>query len=284
MSRFVWQIRDRRLEFDRPLVMGILNVTPDSFSDGGRHFTLDAAVQHGLQLIEEGADILDVGGESTRPGAEPVPLDEELRRVVPVIQALAAQINVPISVDTSKPEVARQSLGAGAHIVNDVTALREPAMIQLIGETQAGAVLMHMQGTPATMQIAPHYDDVVAEVERFFEHRLAELTSAGIAAEQLVIDPGIGFGKTFEHTLAQLRALPDLQRLGRPVCLGVSRKGFIGQITRRPRQERVAGSLAVLCHGLAQGAVQIARVHDVAATVDAMRILAALGNVKVHHH
>jgi len=256
--------------------MGILNVTPDSFSDGGQHFSLDAAVQHGLGMVRDGADIIDVGGESTRPGSLPVGLDEELRRVVPVVAALAAQTSVPISVDTSKPEVARESLRAGAAIINDVTALQNAEMVAVTREYHAGVILMHMQGTPQTMQVAPRYDDVVREVGEFFDKRLAALFKAGISADQLAIDPGIGFGKMFEHTLAQLRSLRELQRFGRPVCLGVSRKGFIGQITGRPRQERVAGSLAVLCHGLAAGSVQIARVHDVAPTVDAIKVFEAL--------
>src|SRR5262245_28078579 len=186
MSTFRWQIRDRLLEIRRPLVMGIVNVTPDSFSDGGKFFSPDAAIAHGLQLIEEGADLLDIGGESTRPGSQPVSLDEELQRVVPVVRALARQSSVPISVDTSKAEVARQSLEAGAHIINDVTALQgDPAMPEVVRDSGAGAILMHMQGTPTTMQIAPHYDDVVTEVYEFLERRLRELQQTGIAFDQM---------------------------------------------------------------------------------------------------
>lgn len=276
MARFVWQFCGRTIEIKRPLVMGILNVTPDSFSDGGQYFSRAAAIEHGLFLVHEGADILDIGGESTRPGAAAVSVAEELDRVVPVVRALADQTNVPISVDTSKAEVARQSLAAGAMIVNDVTALADAKIVDCVRAADAGVILMHMQGTPATMQIAPTYQNVVHEVAQFFEQRLVALTQAGLRIEQIAIDPGIGFGKTFEHTQAQLQSLTELQRFGRPVCLGVSRKGFIGQITGRARHERVAGSLAVLCHALAHDSVQIARVHDVGPTVDAIKIFQAL--------
>jgi dihydropteroate synthase len=257
--------------------MGVVNVTPDSFSDGGRFLDPHAAIDHALDLVENGADLLDVGGESTRPGSQPVPLDEELRRVVPVVEALARQTGAAISVDTSKAEVARQALAAGASIVNDVTALRgDPEMPQIVRTTGAGAILMHMQGTPATMQLAPHYDDVLADLDRFFEDRLHELTAGGIAAEQLTLDPGIGFGKTDAHNLTILAGLGRLTRFGRPVCLGVSRKGFLGRLTGRSATQRADASLAAACHGLSRGWVQIVRTHDVAGTRDAVRVLEAI--------
>jgi dihydropteroate synthase len=277
MKTHHWQCREAVLKIgNRPLIMGIVNVTPDSFSDGGQHASTSLAVDHALRLIEEGADILDIGGESSRPGAASVSLDEELRRVVPVIEQLAKQTSIPISVDTVKPEVARQSLKAGARIINDITALQDPDMVAVAREFGAGLVLMHMQGTPQTMQKDPVYSDVVADVCAFMEQRIQELSAQGIALETIAIDPGIGFGKTHEHTLEQLRRLGEYQRFGRPVCLGVSRKGFIGIITDRQRHERVVGSVAVACYAMAQGAAQILRVHDVAAHRDAVRVFETL--------
>jgi len=274
-----WQLRDHTLTFGcRPLVMGIVNVTPDSFSDGGRCSSPDLAIAHGLELVRQGADLLDVGGESTRPGSQPVPVAEELARVVPVVAALAAQVSVPISVDTSKAEVARQALAAGARIVNDVTALRgDPAMTGVVRAARAGVVLMHMQGTPATMQHAPHYEDVCADLRKFFEERLHHLAASAIAPGQAVLDPGIGFGKTSTHNLEILARLAEFQSLGRPVCLGVSRKGFVGSILQaRPVDQRLAGSLAAACWAICQGAVQILRVHDVQETCDAVRVIDAI--------
>lgn len=277
MTEYRWVIRDRTLTIRRPLVMGIVNTTPDSFSDGGRYLDPGAAVAHGLTLVAEGADILDVGGESTRPGAQPVPADEELRRVLPVARELARQTAVPVSVDTSKASVARACLDAGAHIVNDVTALTgDPAMPAAVRESGAGAVLMHMRGTPLTMQLDPRYGDVVGEIDAYLEARLSALAAFGIAAERLAVDPGVGFGKTFDHTLATLTGLGRFCRHGRPVCLGVSRKGFIGQILGRGRGERLAGGLAVACLAVARGAAQILRVHDVAATRDAVTMMSLL--------
>lgn len=275
-----WPLPDRVLTIGRrPLVMGIVNVTPDSFSDGGQHAATAAAIAHGLALVENGADILDIGGESTRPGSQPVPLEDELRRVVPVVAGLVGQVAVPISVDTSKAEVARQCLALGARIINDVTALRGDAdMTAIARDSQAAVVLMHMQGTPATMQTAPHYDDVVADIYRFFEERLHELTAAGIAAERVALDPGIGFGKTQEHNLAILARLEEFQRLGRPVCLGVSRKGLLSKLVGggRPVDQRLAGSLAVACWAACRGSAQMVRVHDVRETADALKVIEAL--------
>jgi dihydropteroate synthase len=262
----------------RPLVMGIVNVTPDSFSDGGRFNSCAAAVAHGLRLVEQGADLLDVGGESTRPGAQPVPLEEELRRVLPVIQELRARTVVPLSVDTSKAAVARACLQAGGHVVNDVTALRgDPDMAAVVRESGAGLILMHMQGTPATMQQAPHYDDVTAEVAGFLQERLQAAAILGIATARVVLDPGIGFGKTDAHNLQLMARLAELQALGRPVCLGVSRKGFFGRLLQgRPSGGRLAASLAAACHAVTRRAAQVVRVHDVEETRDAVTVLAAL--------
>jgi dihydropteroate synthase len=277
MNPLHWQLRDRTLVFDRrPLVMGIVNVTPDSFSDGGQFLDPARAVDHALRLVAEGADVLDVGGESTRPGADPVPVDEELRRVVPVVAELAKRVAVPISVDTMKAEVARRCLEAGAVIVNDVAGLRDPEMIRAAAEHRAGVVVMHMRGIPQTMQQDPRYLDVVREVGEFFEERLRVLGQSGIAPGSVCLDPGIGFGKTLDHTLDLLANLGAFARLGRPVCLGVSRKGFIGQLCGRQRHERVAGSLAVACIAAARGQAQVLRVHDVTPTRDAAVLLEAI--------
>jgi dihydropteroate synthase len=258
--------------------MGIVNVTPDSFSDGGKYSDPDAAVAKGLELVRQGADILDIGGESTRPGALPVPVEEELHRVMPVIQALARQTAVPLSVDTSKAEVARASLAAGAHVINDVTALNgDPEMAKVIRESKAGVILMHMQGTPATMQHDPHYEDPVREIARFFSERLRFVESAGIAAERVALDPGISFGKTSEHNLEILARFHEFQELGRPVCLGVSRKGFVGRLlNNRSVDRRLPGSLAAICYAMTRHAVQIVRVHDVEETRDAVNVIAAI--------
>lgn len=274
-SPLVWQVRDRTMTITRPLVMGIVNVTPDSFSDGGRFLNPTAAIEQALRLVDEGADLLDVGGESTRPGAEPVVLDDEVRRVIPVISGLAGRVTVPISVDTMKAEVARQALAAGAAIVNDVTALTgDPAMVEVVRDACAGVILMHMQGMPQTMQIAPSYPEgVLPAVDRFFASRLQELPGLGIPPERTALDPGIGFGKTAEHNRALMRELKQFARFGRPVCLGVSRKGFMGKLLNRPVGERLAGSLAVAAHAVNHGAAHILRVHDVAATRDVVTVL-----------
>jgi dihydropteroate synthase len=279
-----WQLGDRTLTIDRrPLVMGIVNVTPDSFSDGGSFLDPASALAHGQELVEHGADLVDVGGESTRPGAEPVSFSEELARVLPVVEGLAGRIAVPISVDTSKAEVARRCLQAGAEVINDVTALGGDAeMLEVVRAFGAGVVLMHMQGTPRTMQKGPQYEDVIAEVLAFLEERIAAVTSAGILRKRIALDPGIGFGKTGQHNLEILARLGEFQRLGRPVCLGVSRKAFIGKILERPLPERLAGSLAAILFAQARGAVQIVRVHDVRETRDAVNLFSAIEERQVH--
>lgn len=273
----VWRAGPHTWRFpSRTLVMGIVNVTPDSFADGGRYTDPVRAIEHGLELVAQGADILDVGGESTRPGATPVSAEEERRRVVPVIAGLARQCRVPISVDTMKPEVAAEALAAGACIVNDVAANRsDPAMWHWVARAGAGYVCMHMQGTPRTMQERPTYRDVVAEVGAFFEDRLQRLAEAGVAATQVILDVGIGFGKTVAHNLQLLRALASFRRLGRPLLLGVSRKSFLGAITGAPVEARLPGSLACAAWAVGQG-VAVLRVHDVAETIQAVRVMEAI--------
>ncbi len=257
-----------------PVVMGIINVTPDSFSDGGLSLDPDAAIAHGRELVAQGAQILDVGGESTRPGAQPVGAAEELRRVVPVIAGLAGA-GARLSIDTSKAQVAAAALDAGASIVNDVTALRgDPLMAALVAERGCEVCLMHMLGEPRTMQRAPAYDDVVGDVRAFLAERLRFALRAGIAEERVWLDPGIGFGKTIDHNLDLLRRLDELVALGRPLVVGTSRKSFLGTITGRPAGERVAGTLATNVLALARGA-SIFRVHDVAEACDALAVAAA---------
>ena len=274
-----WQLRERTLTFERALVMGILNVTPDSFSDGGRFASTTAAIERGLELVAQGADIVDIGGESHVPGAEPVDLREELRRVVPVVEALRKKTSVPLSIDTSKAAVAQACLAAGADIINDVTALTgDGAMLAVVRSANAGVILMHMQGTPATMQAAPHYGDVVREVGAYLLQRLQDVVGQGLALERIALDPGIGFGKTHQHNVELVARLAELQTLGRPICLGASRKGFIAKITGQPASPSPAGSVAVVCHALAHGAAQIVRVHDVAETRAAVLLFAALGH------
>jgi dihydropteroate synthase len=265
----------RVLKLDRPRVMGIVNVTPDSFSDGGRHDTVEAAVAHGLALAAQGADLLDVGGESTRPGADAVSLEDELARVVPVIERLARETALPISVDTSKPEVMRAAVAAGAGMVNDVYALRREGALEAAAALGVPVVLMHMQGEPRGMQDAPQYDDVVGDVHRFLAERLFACEMAGIAKRNLVVDPGFGFGKTLEHNLLLLRQLSRLLDLGVPVLAGLSRKRCLGDITGRGVDERVHASVAAAVLAAGEGA-RLVRVHDVAATVDALKVWAAV--------
>ena len=264
--------------FPRPaLVMGIVNVTPDSFSDGGQFLSPSSAVSHALQLIKEGADIIDIGGESTRPNAVPVGQEEELSRILPVVEELAGRVRVPLSVDTMKPEVARAALRAGASLINDVAANRQdPEMWRVVAEAKAGYVLLHMQGTPQTMQRQPDYADVVAAVKDFFAERLEQLAAAGVQSEQVVLDVGIGFGKTAEHNLQLLARLAEFQKWNRPLLLGVSRKSFIGQFAQGAEVgQRLPGSLAGACWGVQAGA-NIIRAHDVAATQQALRLTEAI--------
>jgi dihydropteroate synthase len=260
----------RLLQTRRPLLMGIVNVTPDSFHDGGRYASPEAAIAQARRLIDEGADILDIGGESTRPGAQPVAVQEELARMLPVLRALR-NAGVPLSVDTRQPQVMRAALAAGAAMINDVNALRAPGAIEAVAETDASVCLMHMQGEPRTMQQAPRYDDVVAEVTAFLRQRIDACVAAGIGRDRIVIDPGFGFGKRFEDNLALARALPELARLA-PVLVGLSRKSMIGVMTgRASTAERLAGSVAAALWAARRGAA-ILRVHDVAATRDALAV------------
>jgi len=264
-----------QLDLTRPRVMGIVNVTPDSFSDGGKYSSVDLAVEHALQLIAEGADILDIGGESTRPGAEPVSLDEELRRVVPVIEALSKVTTVPLSIDTYKPEVMRAAIEAGADIVNDICALRENGALEIVAASNAGICLMHMQGVPQTMQLNPQYEDVVAEVKQFLADRVAACLAHGIAGERITLDPGFGFGKTTAHNVALIQHLDRFSELGFPLLVGLSRKAVLGRIAGGDDQQRLHAGLAASVISVMKGA-KIVRVHDVKATVDALKVVAAV--------
>jgi dihydropteroate synthase len=269
--------RQFKFIFPRPaLIMGVVNVTPDSFSDGGKFFHTDAAVAHGLELAAQGADLLDVGGESTRPRATPVSEAEELRRVIPVVEQLAARVKIPISIDTMKPEVARAAIAAGASIVNDVAANREDdAMARVVAGAGAGYVLMHMQGTPQTMQTNPVYADVVREVGEFFSGKIQRLNDCGIAREQVILDVGIGFGKTLEHNLLLIAGLRSFTKLERPLLLGVSRKSFLGGLAGEETAGRLPAALACAALALESG-VQIIRTHDVAETAQAVRMTEAI--------
>jgi dihydropteroate synthase len=273
----LFRARQFEFQFPRPtLVMGIVNVTPDSFSDGGKFLDADAAVAHALELVAQGAEILDIGGESSRPHAEPVSEAKELRRVIPVIEQLTCKTKVALSIDTMKPAVARAALAAGASIVNDVAANRsDETMWKIVAEFQAGYVCMHAQGSPATMQQSPVYQNVVREVGKFFAERLASLIAAGVGAEQIVFDPGIGFGKTLEHNLSLLAGLRRFTNLPRPLLLGVSRKSFIGKVTGAALENRLPASLACATLAVAAG-VQIIRAHDVAETLQAVRMAEAI--------
>ena len=260
---------------DRTRVMGILNITPDSFSDGGRYFDPDAALRRGIEMVEQGADLLDVGGESTRPGSDPVSAEEEWRRIGPVIRSLGSQVDVPVSVDTMKREVASKAMEVGASIVNDVSGLRDPAMVRLVAGSRAGAVVMHMLGNPKTMQTHPEYTDVVRQVRSFLRERVQVLEAAGVASEAIAVDPGVGFGKTQEHNLALLNHLDRLASLGHPVVVGVSRKSFIERLGGGEPAERLPGSLAAATLAVAKGA-HVVRAHDVRETVRAMRVADAV--------
>jgi dihydropteroate synthase len=271
-----WQTTRFRIDLSRVQVMGIVNLTPDSFSDGGRLSTTAAALKHCEQLLREGADILDLGGESSRPGAEPVTVQEELDRVLPVL-AGALTMGCPVSIDTVKPEVMRAALDRGADIVNDIGALRAAGALQaVLDHPGCGICLMHMRGEPRSMQQEPSYGDVVEEVSRFLHERVGALLARGVTAERIVLDPGIGFGKSVEHNLDLLRRQPELMALGRPLLLGWSRKSTLGAITGRPVDERLAASVAAALAAVGQGA-RIIRVHDVAATVDALKVWRSAG-------
>jgi dihydropteroate synthase len=277
-----WTCRDRAFELGgRALVMGVVNVTPDSFSDGGRHLDPAAALAHARAQLAAGADLVDLGAESTRPGAAPVPPEEQWRRLEPVIVPLAAERSACLSVDTSSAWVAERALDAGARVVNDVTALGDPRMGGVVAARGAGLVLMHMQGTPATMQQAPRYDDVVGEVSAMLGERLARARAAGVADACLAIDPGIGFGKTLEHNLALLARLDALAAHGRPIVVGASRKGFLGALTGRPVDERLEAGLAAHAIAVFAGA-HVVRTHDVAATVSALRVAEALAAARAN--
>jgi len=275
-----WRLGRRTLCFPRrPLVMGILNVTPDSFSDGGRFFDPTAAIAQAKQLTAAGADLLDIGGESTRPYSEPISLDEELSRVLPVFEALSRDWPIPLSIDTSKAAVAEAALAAGAEIINDVTALSgDPAMLDLAVRSRAGVCMMHMQGTPQTMQDNPRYQDVVGEVADWLRARRDALVAAGVAADRIALDPGIGFGKTHEHNLTLLAECHRFHALGCPLLVGHSRKGFIGKVLGDKTADRDAGTLGVSL-ALANQRVQILRVHDVAATRQALALYEAVGGL-----
>jgi len=273
----VWRVGERAFDCsERTLVMGILNVTPDSFSEGGRFFDTDQATKHAAWMVADGADILDVGGESTRPGSDPVPADEEIRRVLPVIERIV-QTNpgVPISIDTRKAEVADRALGAGATIVNDVSAGGDPEMFEVVRKHDAAIVLMHMKGEPKTMQQSPEYEDVVGEVHEFLRERIEAAEFAGIDAERIAIDPGIGFGKNLEDNLELMRRIDAFLDLGRPVLVGPSRKRFIGTILDAPEDERVEGTVGSVAWLVSRGA-HVARVHDVREVVPAVRVIDAI--------
>ena len=267
----------KSLDLGRPCVMGILNVTPDSFSDGGRYDVLDAAVEQALKMQTEGAAIIDIGGESTRPGAAAVDLQQELDRVLPVIGVLSRELDIPISIDTSKPGVMREAVAAGAGMINDVNALNAAGAMEAAKDAAVPVCIMHMQGQPRTMQQAPDYQDVVSEVWQYLSDRVAACEAAGIPRRRIIADPGFGFGKTLEHNLNLLAALNSFRGLGVPLLVGLSRKSTVGQITGRPVEQRLAGSLAAAVMAVERGA-SIIRVHDVAATVDALKFtLAVIG-------
>jgi dihydropteroate synthase len=269
---FVWHVGEQFLQRTQiPLLMGILNVTPDSFSDGGKYAAVDVAVRHALQLVAAGADIIDVGGESTRPGSEPVSLDEELRRTIPAIEAITAETALPVSIDTTKAEVARQALAAGASIVNDISGMTfDPQMLTVCAQHDAAICAMHIVGTPQTMQNDPHYDDVVSEVTEFLRLQLAAAVQAGLAPQRICLDPGIGFGKTAQHNLMLMKAVGRMREdLRRPILIGHSRKRFLSQLLGRPLEERLSGTTGVSI-ALAENGADVLRVHDVQATRDAL--------------
>ncbi len=266
---------DKTLDLSRPCVMGVLNVTPDSFSDGGQFHDIGQALAHAHRMIDEGAAIIDIGGESTRPGANPVEVDEELQRVLPLVRSLARKVTVPISIDTTKPQVMQAVIDAGAGMINDVLALRTPGALEVVAASNAAACLMHMQGEPRTMQVEPHYQDVIGEVHEFLRERRDACEALGIGRDRLVIDPGFGFGKAVPHNLSLLSNLDRFLDLGVPVLAGLSRKSMIGTITGRPVDQRLHGSIALATIAILKGA-RIIRAHDVAPAVDAVKIATAV--------
>ncbi|WP_140720671.1 MULTISPECIES: dihydropteroate synthase [Gammaproteobacteria] len=270
------------LDLSHPHVMGILNVTPDSFYDGGRHNTPGKAIDHAHALIRDGATIIDVGGESTRPGAAQVSVDEELHRVIPVVEALARRFDVWLSVDTSKPEVITASAQAGIHLINDIRSLSEPGALEAAADSELPVCLMHMQGEPRTMQVAPHYDDIVVEVSSYLQAQIERCMAAGIARDRLLLDPGFGFGKRLAHNYGLLARLEELQAFGLPLLVGMSRKSMVGQLLDVPPLERLHGSVACAVIAAMHGA-HIVRVHDVRATVDAMRVVEATRAAMYRH-
>jgi dihydropteroate synthase len=276
-----WRCGHRTLDLTRPAIMGILNVTPDSFSDGGRHQDLKSAVERAREMVAEGASIIDVGGESTRPGSLPVDAATERARVVPVIECIAASLDVAVSIDSSKVEVMRAAVGAGACIVNDVNALRASGAREFAAEARVGVCLMHMQGEPRTMQENPHYHDVVSEVGAFLREARARCLAAGIAPEAIALDPGLGFGKRHEHNLALLKDLDHLAALGAPLLVGVSRKSLIGKVLGAERSDRLYGGLGLAAWAVSRGA-RVIRTHDVAPTRDAIRLVSAVLEGRVH--
>jgi dihydropteroate synthase len=274
-----WRLRDRALALGRrPLLMGVVNVTPDSLSDGGHFFHTETAVEHALRLAEAGADILDIGGESTRPYSDPVSESEELRRVLPVVAAVCRQVEIPVSIDTSKARVAREAIAAGAEIINDVTGLEGGDMLAAALETGAGVCAMHMQGTPQTMQDDPRYDDVVEDIYRYLQQRLDALLAAGVERERICLDPGVGFGKTHQHNLTLAAHCHRFHDLGQPLLVGPSRKGFIGKVLGDKRLDRAAGTAGVCC-ALARQGVQVLRVHDVATVRGTLLLYEAAGGI-----
>jgi dihydropteroate synthase len=274
---FKFRIKGGEIELGkRTLVMGVLNVTPDSFSDGGLYFDKQLAIDRALQMVEEGADIIDIGGESTRPFSDPVPLEEELRRVIPVIEAIAPKVAVPISIDTYKAKVASEALQAGASIVNDISGLRfDPDLAKVVSENGAGLILMHIKGTPKTMQLDPHYEDVILEIKQYLKENIKKAESEGVHPDSIVIDPGIGFGKKLNHNLEIFRRLRELEELGKPILVGPSRKSFIGEILGVPVSERLYGTLGAVAYCALKG-VHIVRVHDVKAVRQVLDIIDAI--------
>ncbi len=269
-----WRCGRFEFGFERPLLMGIVNITPDSFSDGNQYMRTEAAIAHAKQLVADGADILDIGAESTRPGAQPVPVEEELRRLLPVIEALH-ELNVPLSIDTFKPAVMRAVLAAGADMINDIAGFQDPASIAAVANSDCGLCVMHMQGEPSTMQAQPQYDDVKHEVLDFLEQRVQALLQAGVQPDRIMLDPGLGFGKTVQHNYTLLRDLEQIQLDSYPWLIGLSRKSMIGHVVNKAPQQRVAGSLAGMLAAVARGAA-IVRVHDVAESADALKVWAAV--------